>query len=199
MSQVSAKNLNFARPNPYVHPDLLFESTYVHSGLASNGCASCDKSKLIPRSGRVFTEPRIHHGIILSGNQLMRNARERDRLGELFNAVCFEMESAGLYEACPCIVIRGICNYADSHKEKSWQCYAALAAAAYAKEVVCPSLQGKAMFQTSWQRSLIPLIHWKVRRLASLSTTCTSFSLESWRWASGSPRSLWISSVVLWL
>ncbi|KAJ5517508.1 hypothetical protein N7527_009068 [Penicillium freii] len=34
------------------------------------------------------------------------------------------------------LVIRGICDYADSHKNKEWQGYAAVAAAAYAKELV---------------------------------------------------------------
>lgn len=36
----------------------------------------------------------------------------------------------------PCIVIRGICDYADSHKNDDWQPYAAAAAAAYAKELL---------------------------------------------------------------
>ncbi|KAH7343110.1 P-loop containing nucleoside triphosphate hydrolase protein [Pyrenochaeta sp. MPI-SDFR-AT-0127] len=36
----------------------------------------------------------------------------------------------------PCLVIRGICDYADSHKNKQWQAYAAGTAAAYAKEVL---------------------------------------------------------------
>jgi nucleoside phosphorylase len=36
----------------------------------------------------------------------------------------------------PCLVIRGICDYADSHKNKIWQPYAATTAAAYAKELL---------------------------------------------------------------
>ena len=36
----------------------------------------------------------------------------------------------------PCLVIRGICDYADSHKNKQWQGYAAATAAAYAKELL---------------------------------------------------------------
>jgi nucleoside phosphorylase len=36
----------------------------------------------------------------------------------------------------PCLVIRGICDYADSHKNKQWQDYAAGTAAAYAKELL---------------------------------------------------------------
>ncbi|THC90327.1 hypothetical protein EYZ11_010206 [Aspergillus tanneri] len=46
------------------------------------------------------------------------------------------MEAAGLMQDFPCLVIRGICDYADSHKNKKWQGYAALAAAAYAKELL---------------------------------------------------------------
>jgi hypothetical protein len=47
--------------------------------------------------------------------------------------LCFEMEAAGLMNQLPCLVIRGICDYSDSHKNKQWQGYAALTAAAYAK------------------------------------------------------------------
>ena len=36
----------------------------------------------------------------------------------------------------PCLVIRGISDYADSHKNKIWQPYAAATAAAYAKELL---------------------------------------------------------------
>ncbi|KAJ5320677.1 NACHT nucleoside triphosphatase [Penicillium antarcticum] len=46
------------------------------------------------------------------------------------------MEAAGLMNDFPCIVIRGICDYADSGKGKTWQEYAAAVAAAYAKELL---------------------------------------------------------------
>jgi hypothetical protein len=48
------------------------------------------------------------------------------------------MEAAGLMDSFPCLVIRGICNYADSRKNKRWREYAAAAAAAaaYAKEIL---------------------------------------------------------------
>jgi hypothetical protein len=64
----------------------------------------------------------------------MRSAAERDRVSaELGGVLCFEMEAAGLMDSFPCLVIRGICDYADSHKNKGWQNYAAATAAAYAK------------------------------------------------------------------
>ncbi|RVD81536.1 uncharacterized protein DFL_009396 [Arthrobotrys flagrans] len=52
------------------------------------------------------------------------------------NALCFEMEAAGLMDQFPCLVIRGICDYSDSHKNDEWQRYAAANAAAYAREIL---------------------------------------------------------------
>ncbi|KAF2233436.1 purine and uridine phosphorylase [Viridothelium virens] len=81
--------------------------------------------------------PHIHYGAIASGNEVIKNGRVRDRISEALGGVlCFEMEAAGLMNIFPCIVIRGICDYADTHKNKDWQPYAAAAAAAYAKELL---------------------------------------------------------------
>jgi nucleoside phosphorylase len=55
---------------------------------------------------------------------------------EFGGVLCFEMEAAGLMNNFPCLVIRGVCDYADSHKNKTWQAYMAGTAAAYAKEVL---------------------------------------------------------------
>ena len=67
----------------------------------------------------------------------MRNGIERDRISrELGGVLCFEMEAAGLMNTFPCLVIRGICDYSDSHKNKDWQAYAAAVAAVYAKELL---------------------------------------------------------------
>ena len=67
----------------------------------------------------------------------MRNGIDRDRISrELGGVLCFEMEAAGLMNTFPCLVIRGICDYSDSHKNKDWQAYAAATAAAYAKELL---------------------------------------------------------------
>ncbi len=41
-----------------------------------------------------------------------------------------------MMDAFPCLVVRGICNYADSLKNKQWQPFASAAAAAYAKELL---------------------------------------------------------------
>jgi hypothetical protein len=79
----------------------------------------------------------VHYGTIASGSQVMKDATTRDMVSLEFGGVlCFEMEAAGLMNDFPCLVIRGICDYADSHKNKKWQPYAASTAAAYAKEVL---------------------------------------------------------------
>lgn len=70
-----------------------------------------------------------------SGNSLVRDSCMRDRLSEQ-EFLAFEMEAAEPMDSFPCLVIRGICDYSDSHKNKEWQSYAAVTAAAYAKEVL---------------------------------------------------------------
>ena len=98
-----------------------------------------DLSKLILRPERSDDDdnPAIHYGLIASANQLMKDALVRDRLAAEKDVFCFEMEAAGLMNHFPCLVIRGICDYSDSHKNKEWQGYAAMAAAAYAKDLLC--------------------------------------------------------------
>ncbi|KAI9151499.1 Nephrocystin-3 [Paramyrothecium foliicola] len=79
----------------------------------------------------------IHYGLIASGNQVIKSGRLRDQISaSLGGVLCFEMEAAGLMNELPCVVIRGICDYADAHKQKVWQEYAAAVAAAYTKELI---------------------------------------------------------------
>ncbi|KAJ5247282.1 hypothetical protein N7468_002265 [Penicillium chermesinum] len=82
--------------------------------------------------------PNIHYGLIASGNQVVKNAKYRDEVNRRFHGrvLCFEMEAAGLLEKFPFLVVRGISDYADSTKNDDWHHYAALAAAAYAKELL---------------------------------------------------------------
>ncbi|CAG9982523.1 unnamed protein product [Clonostachys byssicola] len=83
-------------------------------------------------------EVRVHHGLIASGNQVIKDAVLRDKLDKDLggHVYCVEMEAAGLMNNFPCVVIRGICDYADAQKNKTWQEYAALVAAAFAKELL---------------------------------------------------------------
>jgi nucleoside phosphorylase len=112
--------------------DQLFRSTYDHME-SEDTCVKCDKQQLVHREQRAFKEPEIHYGLIASGNQVMKDGQTRDNLAQKHGILCFEMEAAGLMNQLPCLVIRGICDYSDSHKNKKWQRYAALTAAAYGK------------------------------------------------------------------
>jgi nucleoside phosphorylase len=98
-------------------------------------CRFCDKTKVVKRKPR---DMHVHYGLIASGNQVIKDATLRDKLNKRLggNVLCVEMEAAGLMNDFPCIVVRGICDYADSHKNKDWQEHAAAVAAAFAKELL---------------------------------------------------------------
>ncbi|KAJ5889620.1 hypothetical protein N7504_010430 [Penicillium tannophilum] len=131
----------FSRP---FKEDCLFLSTYSHLE-SQNSCAKCDAKQRVQREVRVSKEPRIHYGLIASGNRVIKDGCERDKIAQEFGALCFEMEAAGIMNHLPCLVVRGICDYCDSHKNKEWQEYAALVAAIYTKDLL--SMIAVAKFQ----------------------------------------------------
>lgn len=114
--------------------DRLFESTYLYAG--GSICANCNPEREVKRAQREGKGPEIHYSLIASANTLIKDAAIRDsiftKIGEDY--LCFEMEVAGLINVFPYLIIRGISDYADSHKNNRWQRYAAATAAAYAKE-----------------------------------------------------------------
>ncbi|RDW57821.1 hypothetical protein BP5796_12622 [Coleophoma crateriformis] len=124
--------------------DVLFKADYQHQESSDSTCAKCEKENVKFREERIIqssTEtidksPKLHYGNIASANRVMRYAKARDEYAKAYDILCFEEEAAGLADDFPCIVVRGICDYADSHKNKEWQEYAALAAAAYGKELL---------------------------------------------------------------
>lgn len=83
-------------------------------------------------------EPSIHFGLYASGDKVMKSGEEREVIAEEEGVIAFEMEGAGVWEGFPgrCLVIKGVCDYADSHKNKIWQTYAAASAAAYTKALL---------------------------------------------------------------
>ncbi|PLB41714.1 violaceus kinesin [Aspergillus candidus] len=121
----------FARPKD----DWLFQSTYGHEDGRKN-CSACDPIQLVRRPERRTDGFYCHYGLIASGDQVMKDATTRDSIAHDLDILCFEMEAAGLMDELPSLAIRGICDYCDSHKNKQWQGYAALAAAAYAKALL---------------------------------------------------------------
>lgn len=127
------KNPTFSSPGP--RKGILFQPGYDHpEGRPS--CDRCETSERVERPEIRSTEAAIHYGLIASANQVMRHGASRKRLQEELNVLCFEMEAAGLMDDFPCLVIRSVCDYSDTHKNKEWQPYAALVAAAYGKELL---------------------------------------------------------------
>jgi nucleoside phosphorylase len=120
---------------PYLSSDRLFDATYEHEQEVTH-CDSCDQSRLVSRTARAGHDPVIHYGTVASGNQVVKHAKSRDKWAARVDAICFEMEAAGLVDHFQCLVIRGICDYCDSHKNKEWQPYAAATSAAFAKELL---------------------------------------------------------------
>ncbi|KAL2819483.1 violaceus kinesin [Aspergillus granulosus] len=143
LGQVSLTNLmgsfcqtdDIRKQFPRPAMDQLFRSTYNHVG-DTPGCSACDQDQIVDRPKRTTEEPHIHYGLVASGNQVIKDARTRDLIAQDRNILCFEMEAAGLMDEIPSLVIRGICDYCDSHKHKEWQPYAAFVAAAYARAVL---------------------------------------------------------------
>ncbi|EWY82939.1 hypothetical protein FOYG_15017 [Fusarium oxysporum NRRL 32931] len=122
---------------PGTTEDRLFEASYRHA----DDQRSCEQvgcnGELVSRS-RLSTidvplRPAIHFGLIASGDTVMQSSEDRDRLASTEDVIAFEMEGAGVWDSFPCIIIKGGCDYADSHKSKVWQRYAAATAAACAK------------------------------------------------------------------
>lgn len=113
---------NFARP---AQTDHLYLSDYNHIKIHFKTCDDCGKAKTVSQSFQNHSGPVIHYGLIASANQVVKDSQLRDKLGRELGVYCVGMEAAGLMNDYPCLVVCGICNYADSHKNKEFQGYAA--------------------------------------------------------------------------
>lgn len=126
--------LGYRRPED--DQDKLYRSDFLHATRKGRSCSGhCDRdpANLVQRRPRNL---KVHYGVIGSGSSVMKDAAKRDELAESESILAFEMEVAGLVNHFPCLVIRGICDYCDTHKNDEWHGYAAMVAAAYAKELL---------------------------------------------------------------
>ncbi|KDN60507.1 hypothetical protein CSUB01_06094 [Colletotrichum sublineola] len=149
---------------PSFKEDLLFEPEYLHrhrdgqqncacSDLGACGAArnasceklQCDERRLVPRKrlmtdhqrdGGLTRDLRVFVGRIGSGDTVMKSGADRDRIAAEHGLVAFEMEGAGVWDEIPCVIVKAVCDYADSHKNKSWQNYAAATAASTTKALL---------------------------------------------------------------
>lgn len=139
--------------------DILFNSSYTHKHYTKSKADSClclsdhisdaicegamrvdctalgcDESQV--RRRRLQTDMGnavIHIGPIASADTVMKSGIHRDQLAHTEGIIALEMEGAGVWDNFPCIIIKGVCDYADSHKDSKWQLYAAANAAATVK------------------------------------------------------------------
>jgi ankyrin repeat protein/nucleoside phosphorylase/dephospho-CoA kinase len=125
-----------AYQRPPTDSDVLFQTDYPHVPDQATW-ERRENTQIVDRPARGSDNPKIHYGLIASGDRVMRSATKRNMTGQdIGDILCFEMEAAGIMTEFPCIVIRGISDYADSHKNDKWQHYAAAAAAGCAKELL---------------------------------------------------------------
>ncbi|KAI2780873.1 nucleoside phosphorylase domain-containing protein [Daldinia loculata] len=147
--------------HPGMDKDNLFVSTHRHKHHEKGVCESCDKClndndipcvasetldcatlgchELVNRQPREFpTQPQVHFGKFGSADKVMKSSTERDRLAREYGLIALEMEGAGVWEKIPCFIIKGVCNYSDSHNNKNWQPYTAATAASFFKAFLVP-------------------------------------------------------------
>lgn len=100
---------------------------------------TCDKLGCTIALARTLQAPRtphMHFGYVASGDTVLKSASHRERYADALQVIAFEMEGAGVAKEMDCLVIKGVCDYADSHKNHHWQPYAASAAAACMKALL---------------------------------------------------------------
>ncbi|KAK5075727.1 hypothetical protein LTR70_010044 [Exophiala xenobiotica] len=98
-------------------------------------CTDLGCNRIVQRI-RPAVVPQIFFGKLAESNQVMKSSLHRDNFAKEEKVLGYEMEGAGVWDNFPTIVIKGVCDYADSHKNKTWQPYAALTGAATAKAVL---------------------------------------------------------------
>lgn len=128
----------------YSRPDKATDQLYDANAALSDGGAATT----LQRQARDEDDddPAIHYGLIATADELMTDAKIRDQYAER-GVLCFEMEAGGLMNHFPCLVVRGICDYCDAHKTTHWQGYAAMAAAAYAKDLIKRIIPNKVLME----------------------------------------------------
>lgn len=147
--------------HPGTKEDFLFPSDYRHKHHEPQTCSLCDGcqargdpvcyealqmhcqalkcdhtisgARMRNPSKVEYPPPAVHIGHIASGDTVLFSGHDRDEISAKENIIGFEMEGAGVWDNIPCVVIKGVSDYADSHKSKRWQGYASAAAASCMK------------------------------------------------------------------
>ena len=102
-------------------------------------------------------QPRLHFGRYGSANTVLKSGVHRDRHIDTDKIVAFEMEAAGIWESIPTLVIKSACDYADSHKNKQWQSYAAALKAIFERLGVSEDLTMQAKYDIPFSLEGVPI------------------------------------------
>jgi nucleoside phosphorylase len=130
---------------PGAAEDKLFAPAYRHRHRAPQSCAVCDGETdgFCEEAAKAScAELNCDEGQLVARERLGTDGMQypeifiRDRIAQQQNVIAFEMEGAGAWDEVPCIIVKGICDYADSHKNKLWQPFAAATAASVMKAVL---------------------------------------------------------------
>ncbi|KAH7175986.1 putative kinesin [Dactylonectria macrodidyma] len=122
----------------------------VCNEVLSLSCADlgCDDEQLITREqlqakrqsehdgSDTAQRPAVHVRAVASGDTVIKSATDRDRLSREAGVIAFKIEGAGVWDEVHCIVVKGVCDYADCHKHKGWQNFAAATAASASKAIL---------------------------------------------------------------
>jgi hypothetical protein len=152
ISDMAQKYPNPASTYEYQGPsnDYIFKADYPHKidNVAFGECCDIHSSDLVLQKHRTNTSPRIYSRTIGSANNVMKDSiiascgikgQRRNILSVLrwrpeviaqisSNLIISNLLSKGIMDSSQCLAIRGISDYADSHKNQRWQPYAAATA-----------------------------------------------------------------------
>lgn len=149
---------------PRPDEDHMYEATYLHKhrrgkesfcepcassalNYCSTACEStcdtlgCEEAFRVSRTAREaitgshLQKANVHFGRFGCGNAVIKAASSRDTIASMDHLLAFEMEGAGIWAQLPCLIVKGVSDYADSHKVKTWQSFAANTAAAAVKSI----------------------------------------------------------------
>ncbi|KAL4949792.1 hypothetical protein BDW69DRAFT_187961 [Aspergillus filifer] len=118
---------------PDITTDLLFKTDYSHPPNDQD-CQMCEEQYLVERTPRTIEEPRVHYGLVVSGNQHVQDSTTRDLLAEQNAVLCLDQaHTSGLLNQLPFSRFEESVTTVIPTGQSTGRNCAAMTAAAYAK------------------------------------------------------------------
>ncbi|KAL8368320.1 hypothetical protein RB599_003983 [Gaeumannomyces hyphopodioides] len=135
--------------------DKAFPAKYAHTHRKTV-CSACEAKRFCPGVSNMTCEeagcrrpmrsrkkqrpvsafPNIIMGKVACGNATIQSALHRDHIARTSHAIAFGYGEASGWDNVPCILIKGVCDYADNHNNKTWRKFAAATAASVAVAIL---------------------------------------------------------------